>query len=111
MRTLYYFIQRGVFAGYWRPVPLQAKFDPTDLRSRLTARGYFLTDMPSTHDIAWDCAFDGMESRALLVEVERFLHDMRMRTTKDEVWQMSQGALSDIHTSVMAALGKPTSQD
>lgn len=41
--TLYYFAQRGQFAGCWVRVPLQHHFDQDELYRRLTARGRYLT--------------------------------------------------------------------
>lgn len=40
---LIYFAQRGRFAGHWRYVPFAALVP--NLRSRLLARGYILTEV------------------------------------------------------------------
>ena len=40
--TLFYFVQRGRFAGYWRRVPFSGRI--ADMRSQLTRRGHILTE-------------------------------------------------------------------
>ena len=48
--TLLYFAQRGPWAGHWRPVPFQRHADRDALRSRLTARGYYVREIPKGKD-------------------------------------------------------------
>ena len=43
--TLLYVAQRGPWAGHWRPVPFQRHADRDALRSRLTARGYYVREL------------------------------------------------------------------